>query len=79
MIRNRTARELLYAWHGGMSSPFYAAASSGLVKSFADLALECDVVDIKERSKLLTWLSHQQQRCPRVSRGGVDYFALPWA
>jgi len=34
MIQNKTARNTLYAWHGGQWSAFYAAASSGLVESF---------------------------------------------
>lgn len=29
MIQSKTARKMMYDWHGGQSCPLYAAASSG--------------------------------------------------
>ena len=79
MIQNKTARELLYAWHGGQSSPFYAAASSGLVASFVALADECMRIDEPDRGRLMSWLQHTQTKAPRVTVGGREYQCLPWA
>lgn len=75
MIRNSTARQLLYAWHGGMSSAFYAAASSGLVAmdpgmrgGWDDLFAEhtrCyhpsnTPADNRQLHRLIEWLQHQR-------------------
>jgi hypothetical protein len=46
MIQSRTARKMMYDWHGGQSCPLYAAASSGLVadtKSLTSAALRVSV------------------------------------
>lgn len=78
-IRNTTARRLMYEWHGGMSSAFYAAASSGLCASFTALALECDSVDGPDKQKLLTWIQAQQKKnAPRYCVQGRFYAPLPW-
>ena len=42
MIQNKTARQMMYAWHGGQTSTLYAAASSGLVESFDALLQACE-------------------------------------
>ena len=78
MIQNKTARRLMYEWHGGQSSALYAAASSGLVASFTALALECDSVDQKDRSKLLSWIMARQANHVQVVVAGRSYAALPW-
>lgn len=74
-----TARNLLYSWHGGMMSPFYAAASSGLVANWPALLAECGMIDdANDRDKLREYLTYQQSRAPTVVRGGVSYSLLPW-
>jgi hypothetical protein len=78
MIRTRTARELLYAWHGGQSSPFYAAASSGLVANWLALLAECERIDMPDRDKLREFLKSWLYRAPRVTVAGVEYSVLPW-
>lgn len=78
-IQNATARRLMYEWHGGMSSAFYAAASSGLVASFTALALECETVDdAGDRQKLLAWIQKRQANKTRVVVLGREYAVLPW-
>jgi len=81
MIANKTARAILYNWHSGQGSPFYAAASSGMVVSFALLASECAAIDEPDRARLMAWIQHQQQRAPRVQIANFQcqfYYALPW-
>lgn len=79
-IRNNTARELLYSWHGGQWSAFYAAASSGLVESFVALSDECcRHVSGPDRQKLMQWMMAQQAKAKRVTVQGREYSALPWA
>ena len=49
MIQSRTARKMMYSWHGGQSCPLYAAASSGLVADWDALLQECSCMkDSKE-------------------------------
>lgn len=79
MIRNKTARELLYAWHVGQWSPFYAAASSGLVESFTALADECMKINEPDRAKLMSFLQHHAMRRKDVIVNGRTYAALPWS
>lgn len=83
IIRSATARRLMYEWHGGQGSPFYAAASSGLVASFELLMSECrEITDKAARLKLAAWIDAQQKRAPRVTVKGSQchyYHALPWA
>lgn len=43
MIQNKTARRIMYEWHGGQWSAFYAASSSGLVASFD--AIRAEITD----------------------------------
>ena|SRR5437868_8822595 len=79
-IRNSTARRLMYEWHGGMHSPFYAAASSGLVASFVALTDECMRIDEPDRGALMTWIQRAQQAAkPVTATDGRTYSALPWA
>ena len=80
MIRNTTARQMLYDWHSGMGSPFYAAASSGLVASFVALADECvRMDDAKDRQKLLTWIQRMQATSKQAQAwDGRSYYVLPW-
>lgn len=81
MIRSKTARQMLYDWHAGQSSPFYAAASSGLVANWLDLLRECGAIDdAQERDKLREYLKSWQFRAPIVTASnGKAYPALPWA
>ena len=91
MIRNSTARQMLYDWHGGMSSPFYAAASSGLVADWQALGDETQRCynyssntnkDREQLAKLLVWIRHQ---CGASTlwinhpADGRTYSALPWS
>lgn len=84
MIQNKTARELMYSWHGGSSSAFYAAASSGLVESFDALLNECEVMKDNpdyphDYQKLTEWIKHKQSRAKtKVIFCGSSYFVLPW-
>jgi len=82
-MSNAAARQTLYDWHGGQGSPFYAAASSGLVASFELLAQECDEIgDGMTRARLLAWIEVQKERAPRVTVNRSQcfyYHALPWA
>lgn len=68
----------MYEWHVGESSPFYAAASSGLVASFTALALECDQMKGDDKTKLLSWIMARQKKAPRVYVNGINYGVLPW-
>lgn len=78
-IQNRTARRLMYEWHSGGGSPFYAAASSGLVASFVALADECARIDdAKDRQALMIWIQRRQPKAPRVVVHGREYAVLPW-
>jgi len=88
MIHNKTARRLLYAWHGGQWSPEYAAASSGLVDNFSDLryslnksALDTDSVYYKQQiATLINWLNVQEKKAPiGKASDGKTYAFLPWA
>lgn len=79
MIQNKTARRLMYEWHSGMASAFYAAASSGLVASFVALADECLTMnDPKERQALLNWIQARQTKGVSVVVQGREYRVLPW-
>ena len=83
MIRNNTARNLMYSWHDGMSSPLYAAASSGLVRDWATLLAECESIkgdqdNPQDYNKLLTWIKHQQRKAQRVEVQGSSFYELPW-
>lgn len=78
-IQNKTARELMYQWHSGMSSPFYAAASSGLCASFSMLADECTRIDEPERARLMAWIQKKQsQQKTEIVYCGRAYAVLPW-
>jgi len=79
MIKQKTARAMLYDWHGGQWSATYAAASSGLVKNFELLMLEVRHIDQPDRDKLTEYLLHQQSKGRIVTRENTSYLALPWA
>lgn len=79
MIQHKTARDLLYSWHSGQSSPFYAAASSGLCASFD--ALKCEAAamdDEKDQFRLLEWIQRREKVAPVVVIQGRAYRVLPW-
>lgn len=78
-IQHRTARRLMYKWHSGMPSPFYAAASSGMVVSFVALADECVRIDDPDRSALLSWIQRQSGKAHRITIKGTEYAILPWS
>lgn len=79
MIRHKTARDLMYLWHGGMGSPFYAAASSGLCFSFDALKREVlSMGDEKDRARLLEWIERREKVAPVVVVQGCAYRVLPW-
>jgi hypothetical protein len=78
-IQNETARRMMYEWHGGMPSAFYAAASSGLVASFAQLAAECATIDEPDRAKLMAWIQKRQAKFKTETVvSGRAYRILPW-
>jgi len=78
-IQNKTARDLLYSWHSGMGSAFYAAASSGLVESFSALACECMTMgDPNERNRLMCWIQKKAMKHTTVVVQGRKYAVLPW-
>lgn len=85
MIKQKTARAMLYDWHGGQWSATYAAASSGLVKNFEALLLEVRQITFEpDRDKLTEYLLNQQSIGRYVCKGSTanpaDYYlALPWA
>lgn len=78
MIHNKTARELMYNWHGGQWSALYAAASSGLVSSFTDLAGEVLTIEEPDRARLMAWIQQRAVKAPEVIAAGRAYRVLPW-
>ena len=70
----------MYAWHSGMWSAFYQAASSGLVYSWEDLKTEAlSMDDPKERDKLILYFSIQSKKQnPVFSDSLASYDCLPW-
>lgn len=84
MIQNKTARELMYSWHGGQFSAFYAAASSGLVESFDALLNDCETLKDdpnypEDYMKLKTWIEYRKKHAKhKVIVCGTGYFILPW-
>lgn len=84
MIQNKTARELMYSWHGGQSSALYAAASSGLVQDWGELLKDCecmkDAPDYPEDYvKITEWIKKKRsmQKYSVIVRG-ISYAVLPW-
>ena len=84
MIQSRTARTLMYSWHSGMSSAFYSAASSGLVRDWSALLAECESIkgdpdNPQDYAKLTEWIKHKQakQKLSIVVQG-QSYAVLPW-
>ena len=85
MLQSRTARKMMYSWHGGQLCPLYAAASSGLVANWDALLYACDgMKDSKEHphdhAKLTEWIKHKQTKQKfSIVVQGQRYAALPWA
>ena len=85
MIKQKTARAMLYDCHGGQWTATYAAASSGLVKDFEELLAEVKTITFKpDRDKLIEYLMRQRDKARYVCQGDrndpADYFLrLPWA
>ena len=80
MIQNKTARRLMYEWHSGQWSAFYAAASSGLIESFCELDTECETIDNPtDRQKMREWIHHRKKADTRILINGRAYVVLPWA
>lgn len=84
MIQNKTARQLMYGWHGGQSSALYRAASSGLVQDWDELLRDCDCMkndpeNPKDYEKLIEWINKKRsmQKFSVIVRG-VSYAVLPW-
>ena len=83
MIQSRTARTLMYSWHGGQECPLYAAASSGLLADWDALLYACNCMkDSKEYpqdyAKLTEWIKHKKakQKFSIIVRG-QSYAVLP--
>ena len=84
MIQSKTARKMMYSWHGGQSCPLYAAASSGLVSDWDALLYACNgIKDSKEHpqdyAKLTEWIKHKQGKHKHsIVVQGQSYAVLPW-
>lgn len=78
MIHNKTARALLYAWHGGQYSAFYEAASSGLVENFDRLIDECSKIDNPDKGKLMLWIVTKRKKHTEVFISNSWYAVMPW-
>lgn len=78
MIQHKTAREMMYSWHGGQSSALYAAASSGLVVSMVALSDEILKIGEPDRGRLMSWLQRRSMVAPEVVVVGRTYRVLPW-
>lgn len=69
----------MYDWHNGQTSPFYAAASSGLVASWDSLIYECNAVTGPDKEKLMQWLLKRQTKFKmQVVVRNQAYYILPW-
>ena len=85
MIQSKTARKMMYDWHGGQSCPLYAAASSGLVADWDALLYACTCMKgskeyPQDYAKLTEWIKHKQAKHKSsVVVQGQSYDALPWA
>lgn len=85
MIHDKTARRLMYEWHGGQFSALYRAASSGLVQDWEDLLRDCycmknDQDNPKDYEKLTEWINKKRSmQKSSVIVQGVSYATLPWA
>ncbi len=84
MIQSRTARKMMYSWHGGMSSAFYSAASSGLVRDWTALLADCESIkddpdNPQDYAKLLEWLRHWQGKAKQIMYNNTGFYVLPWA
>ena len=84
MIQSRTARQIMYSWHGGQSCPLYAAASSGLVADWNDLLYACNCMKAskehpQDHAKLTEWLKYKKaKQKSSISVQGQSYAVLPW-
>ena len=79
MIRNKTARQLFYAWHGGQWSAFYKAASSGLVDDINQLENEIKSIDCpSDKAKLTMWWEAKKTKASSVLIINNFYLVLPW-
>ena len=84
MIQSRTARKMMYSWHGGQSCPLYAAASSGLVRDWSALLAECESIKgdpehPQDHAKLTEWIKHKQAKHKSsIIVQGQSYAVLPW-
>ena len=84
MIQSRTARRIMYSWHGGQSCPLYAAASSGLVADWDALLYACNgMKNSKEHpldyAKITEWIKYKQaKQKSSVVVQGQSYAVLPW-
>lgn len=85
MIRATTTRKILYDWHGGQWSSFYAAASSGLVEDKEKLLNDCrEITDDETREKLTDWINQQIKKGRYWTKASIInpdqvYLMLPWA
>ena len=88
MIQSRTARKMMYSWHGRRwrwPCPLYVAASSGLVADWDALLYACNCMkDSKEYpqdyAKLTEWIKHKQAKQKlNIVVQGQSYAVLPWA
>lgn len=80
-INPERARAIAYQWHGGMSSPIYAFASSGLVADQLALLAEiraCEkFAENKTALRILRGLYRFAQSCLARVPGRYP-FAAPW-
>lgn len=81
-IKPEVARNIAYMWHGGMWSPLYAFASSGLIADLNALLgeiRECmEVAETKTDKRHLNSLYRFARDCVVHIPGQYPY-AAPWA
>lgn len=81
-IKPESARAIAYAWHGGMSCPMYAFASSGIVAHHGALlsAIRIDrdmLAKTKTQKRELHALYRFAQSCLALQPSGALH--APWA
>lgn len=83
-MTDERARQLAYEWHGGMWSPLYAFASSGLVadpielgKEIASAMSDATGLDLAELQALEEFVAEHVK--PTQPGATWPHYAAPWA
>lgn len=68
MIQSRTARKMLYSWHGGQSCPLYACNGMKDSKEHP-----------QDHAKLTEWIKYKKAKQKfSIVVQGQSYAVLPW-